>query len=139
LERLNGTIRQHIAPLHRKTRGFAKCRTALNTHAQLFKSYYNLCLRHSTLKGRTPTQAAGLTDHCWTLRELLTFNAAATSKIMQGVPLMRVANPSVVCEFSHIEVGNFARQLVAAVSFHNEKEALVPGTLIAISTKHHRI
>lgn len=52
---------------------------------------------------------------------------------------MRVANPSVVCEFSHIEVGNFARQLVAAVSFHNEKEALVPGTLIAISTKHHRI
>jgi len=41
LERLNGTIRQHVAPLHRKTRSFAKCRTALDTQTQLFKSYYD--------------------------------------------------------------------------------------------------
>lgn len=81
LERLNGTIRQHVVPLHRRTRSFAKCRTSLDTHVQLFKSYYNLCLRHGTLKGQTPAQAAGLTDHCWTLRELLTFNAAIISKI----------------------------------------------------------
>jgi IS1 family transposase len=74
LERLNGTIRQHVAPLHRKTRSFAKCRTALDTQTQLFKSYYNLCRKHGTLKGKTPAQAAGLSDHCWTLRELLTFN-----------------------------------------------------------------
>ena len=81
LERLNGTIRQHVVPLHRKTRSFAKCRAALDTHAQLFKSYYNLCLRHSTLKGQTPAQAAGVTNHSWKLRELLTFNAAVISKI----------------------------------------------------------
>jgi hypothetical protein len=81
LERLNGTIRQHVVPLHRKTRSFAKCRLALETHAQLFKSYYNLCLRHGTLKGRTPAQAAQITDHCWTLRELLTCNAAVISNI----------------------------------------------------------
>ena len=81
LERLNGTIRQHIAPLHRKTRSFAKCRTALDTQTQLFKSYYNLCRKHGTLKGKTPAQAAGLSAHCWSLRELLTFNAAITSKI----------------------------------------------------------
>jgi RNA polymerase sigma factor (sigma-70 family) len=81
LERLNGTIRQHVVPLHRKTRSFAKCRTALDTQTQLFKSYYNLCRKHSTLNGKTPAQAAGLSDHCWTLRELLTFNAAITSKI----------------------------------------------------------
>jgi IS1 family transposase len=81
LERLNGTIRQHVAPLHRKTRSFAKCRTALDTQTQLFKSYYNLCRKHGTLKGKTPAQAAGLSDHCWTLRELLTFNAAIISKI----------------------------------------------------------
>jgi IS1 family transposase/transposase-like protein len=81
LERLNGTIRQHVAPLHRKTRSFAKRRMALDTQMQLFKSYYNLCRRHGTLKGLTPAQAAGLSDHCWTLRELLTFNAAITSKI----------------------------------------------------------
>jgi hypothetical protein len=81
LERLNGTVRQHVAPLHRKTRSFAKRRTAIDTQAQLFKSYYNLCRKHGTLKGKTPAQAAGLSDHCWTLRELLTYNAAITSKI----------------------------------------------------------
>jgi hypothetical protein len=80
LERLNGTIRQHVAPLHRKTRSFAKCRTALNTQTQLFKSYYNLCRKHSTLKGETPAQAAGLSVRSWTLRELLTFKAAIISK-----------------------------------------------------------
>jgi IS1 family transposase len=31
LERLNGTARQHVAPLHRKTRAFAKRRTSLDT------------------------------------------------------------------------------------------------------------
>lgn len=81
LERLNGTIRQHVAPLHRKTRSFAKRRTALDMQTQLFKSYYNLCRKHGTLEGKTPAQAAGLSDHCWTLRELLRFNAAISSKI----------------------------------------------------------
>lgn len=81
LERLNGTVRQHVVPLHRKTRSFAKCRTALDTQTQLFKSYYNLCRKHGTLQGKAPAQAAGLSAHCWTLRELLTFNAAITSKI----------------------------------------------------------
>lgn len=81
LERLNGTIRQHVAPLHRKTRSFAKCRAALDTQTQLFKSYYNLCRKHGTLKGKTPAQAAGLTEGPWTLRELLTYNAAIISKI----------------------------------------------------------
>jgi len=81
LERLNGTIRQQVVPLHRKTRSFAKCRRALDTQTQLFKSYYNLCRKHSTLKGKTPAQSAGLTERAWTLRELLTFNAAVTSKI----------------------------------------------------------
>ena len=82
LERLNGTIRQHVVPLHRKTRSFAKCRAALERQTQLFKSYYNLCREHGTLKGKTPAHAAGLTDHCWTLRELLTYNAAVISKIL---------------------------------------------------------
>jgi hypothetical protein len=36
---------------------------------------------HSSLKGKTPALSAGLTDHRWTLRELLPFNAAITSKI----------------------------------------------------------
>jgi hypothetical protein len=82
LERLNGTIRRHVALLHRKTRSFANCRTALDTQTRLFNSYYNLCRKHDTLKGKTPAQASGLSDHCWILRKLLTFNAAIISTLM---------------------------------------------------------
>ena len=76
LERLNGTLRGHVSPMHRKTRAFAKQRTTLELHVQLFKSYYNLCLPHSSLEGRSPAQAAGLTDHRFSVRELLTYGAA---------------------------------------------------------------
>ena len=81
LERLNGTLRQHVSPMRRKTRTFAKCRESLEMHVQMFKSYYNLCLAHSSLKGETPAQAAGLTSHQWSVRELLTFGASDISKI----------------------------------------------------------
>jgi len=81
LERLNGTLRLHVSPLRRKTRAFAKCRATLNLHVQVFKSYYNLCLAHSSLEAKTPAQAAGLTNHQWTVRELLTFGASTFSKI----------------------------------------------------------
>lgn len=81
LERLNGTLRLHVSPMRRKTRAFAKCRNTLNLHVQLFKSYYNLCLAHSGLNGQTPAQAADLTSHQWSVRELLTFGASTFSKI----------------------------------------------------------
>jgi IS1 family transposase len=81
LERLNGTLRGHVSPMHRKTRAFAKRRTTLELHVQLFKSYYNLCLPHSSLQGQTPAQAAGLTNHRFTVHELLTYGAAYVSKI----------------------------------------------------------
>jgi len=74
-----------VAPLHRKTRSFAKRRTALDTQTQLFKSYYNLRRKRGSLRGKTPAQAAGLTDHQRATRELLTFNTAITSKITYGV------------------------------------------------------
>ena len=75
LERLNGTLRLHVSPMRRKTRAFAKCRTTLDLHVQLFKSYYNLCLPHSSLEGQTPAQAAGLIGYRFTVRELLTYGA----------------------------------------------------------------
>jgi transposase-like protein/IS1 family transposase len=81
LERLNGTLRLHVSPMHRKTRAFAKCRETLNLQVQLFKSYYNLCLAHASLQGKPPAQAAGLIDHQWSVRELLTFGASNFSKI----------------------------------------------------------
>lgn len=81
LERLNGTLRLHVSPMRRKTRSFAKCRSTLNMHVQLFKAYYNFCLAHSSLDRLTPAQAAGLTDHRWSVRELLTFGDSIFSKI----------------------------------------------------------
>jgi hypothetical protein len=38
-------------------------------------------LLHRLQRRREFRRRAGLSDHCWTLRELLTFNAAITSKI----------------------------------------------------------
>lgn len=75
LERLNSPLRQHVVALHRRTRSFAKCRTALETQTLFFKGYYNLCRRHGSLKDRTPAQTANLKTRPWTLRELLTFNS----------------------------------------------------------------
>ena len=37
----------------------------------LFFAYYNFCRKHPSLDGRTPTVAAGLADHVWTLDELV--------------------------------------------------------------------
>ncbi len=39
-------------------------------------AFYNFCRKHETLKGKTPAMASGLSDHVWTIRELLE-NAAA--------------------------------------------------------------
>ena len=36
----------------------------------LYCGVYNFCKRHGTLK-TTPAVAAGLTDHVWSIRELL--------------------------------------------------------------------
>ena len=36
----------------------------------LYFAWYNFCRKHSTLK-TTPAVASGLTDHVWTLEELL--------------------------------------------------------------------
>lgn len=67
---------------------------AVGPPAAPFKSYYNLSLKHGTLKAPAPVQAAGLTTLCRTLRELLTFNGAVISIITQGVPSHRLRNVS---------------------------------------------
>jgi hypothetical protein len=50
----------------------------------LFFAYYNYCWVHGTLTEtagykRTPAMAAGLTDHVWTVAELLTLVAGEGS------------------------------------------------------------
>lgn len=91
LERLNLTIRQSLAPLGRKTLSFSKERDNLQKQVTFFQAFYNLARPHMSLreemsqppdkfkqrwKQKTPGMAAGLTDHVWTFRELLTVKLA---------------------------------------------------------------
>lgn len=93
LERLNLTFRQSLAPLVRKTLGFSKKRDNLQAQVTFFQVFYNLARPHMSLRvdlnrpserfqqrytDRTPGMAAGLTDHVWTFRELLTARMAVT-------------------------------------------------------------
>jgi IS1 family transposase/transposase-like protein len=91
LERLNLPLRQALAPLVRKSGSFCKDRTQMRRRVMLFQAFYNFARPHMSLRvplpeqeppasglirpkwrHRTPGMAAGLTDHVWTFRELLT-------------------------------------------------------------------
>lgn len=71
VERLNLTLRLFNRRLTRSTLGYSK--TLLNhKHAiALFVAMYNFTRSHSA-HDKTPAQAAGITDHKWTIEELLT-------------------------------------------------------------------
>lgn len=76
VERNNGTIRHMDARCTRKTYRFSKCNKNHENQFKLSLAYYHLCLPHKTLTKRyqrptTPFMSAGLTDHAWTMHELL--------------------------------------------------------------------
>jgi IS1 family transposase len=90
VERINLTLRLLISRLHRKTLCFSKKREFLEYHLHLALAYYHFARYHASLRvklpepiptrgdgspkkwqQRTPAMAAGMTDHRWSLRELL--------------------------------------------------------------------
>src|SRR6266478_4509428 len=90
VERINLTLRQHVAAVGRRVSTLCKGEDGLRQQLAVFHCYYNFCLPHASLRqplpqpthgsgsamqGRpcTPAMAAGLTDHVWTLREVLLF------------------------------------------------------------------
>jgi IS1 family transposase len=92
IERLNLTIRQHVAAVGRRVSTLCKHEAGLRQQLALYHVYHNFCLPHASLRQplsqprptqghgsaktwqpRTPAMAAGLTDHVWTLREVLLF------------------------------------------------------------------
>ena len=80
VERNNATIRHLDARCNRKTYRFSKCKRNHEHQLVLCLGYYHLCRDHRTLTKRhrrptTPFMSAGLTDHLWTMRELLEFRA----------------------------------------------------------------
>jgi transposase-like protein len=85
IERLNATFRSALAVLVRRGRAIAHTEAALTAGMWLVGCGYNFCRLHQSLRlaappgapwkwqERTPAMAAGLTDHRWTMLELLRY------------------------------------------------------------------
>ena len=92
IERVNLSIRQHVAAVGRRVSTLCKHEAGVRQQLALYHVYHNFCLPHASLRQplsqprptqghgsaktwqpRTPAMAAGLTDHVWTLREVLLF------------------------------------------------------------------
>ena len=85
IERLNATFRERLASLTRRSRALARGTPTLRHGMYLIGTVYNFCTYHASLRltspgisrryvPRTPAMAAGITDHCWTIHELLSFH-----------------------------------------------------------------
>ncbi len=95
IERLNATFRARLAPLVRRSRATVRQVTTLGAGMWLVGTVYNFCTPHRGLDGRTPAQAAGLTDHRWTTHDLLTFPLPLPPVKRRGRPphwLREIAN-----------------------------------------------
>jgi IS1 family transposase/transposase-like protein len=75
MERANLTLRMHLRRLTRLTNGFSKKLVNLEAAVAIFMTWYNFCRVHQTLRV-TPAMEAGITDHVWTVRDLLTTESA---------------------------------------------------------------
>ncbi|MBI4480843.1 MAG: DDE-type integrase/transposase/recombinase [Acidobacteria bacterium] len=73
VERNNLTMRMQLRRLTRLTNGFSKKWANLRAALSLYFGYYNFCRVHSTIRC-TPAMEAGITDHIWTLAELLSYH-----------------------------------------------------------------
>lgn len=81
VERLNLTSRQDNNRISRKTIGFSKEQDPLDGQMTLYFANFNFCRKHRSLcyrdengikKFNSPAKQAGLIDHVWSLKELLT-------------------------------------------------------------------
>ncbi len=92
VERLNLSLRQHVAAIGRRVSTLCKGEDGLGQQLALYHVYYNFVLPHTSIRQPmpqpvpthgtgsatqwrpcTPAMAAGLTDHVWTLREVLLY------------------------------------------------------------------
>jgi len=92
IERINLSIRQHVAAVGRRVTTLCKGEDGLRQQLVLYHVYYNFCLPHASVRQpfpqpvpthgmgsaktwqpQTPAMAAGLTNQVWSLREVLLF------------------------------------------------------------------
>jgi IS1 family transposase len=85
IERLNATFRERLASLTRRGRALARRTLTLPHRMYVIGTLYNVCTPHTSLRlaapvvggravQRTPAMATGITDHCWTIQEVLSFH-----------------------------------------------------------------
>jgi IS1 family transposase len=84
VERLHGSLRDHLACLTRKTHAFAKTQRTWQAAVGLAVFVHNWLRDHPSLREpsdavagrryrqRTPAMAVGLSEHCWSWHEFLT-------------------------------------------------------------------
>ncbi len=70
VERQNLSIRMGMRRMTRLTNAFSKKWENLEAAYALWFAYYNWCRKHQSL-GMTPAMRQGLTDHQWTVEELV--------------------------------------------------------------------
>lgn len=88
VERLNATLRTWLPALTRRSRHAGNYRDRLERHFFLTVAAYNFVRPHRSLRirvegkwvERTPGMVAGLTDHPWTVEELLRFRVPPPQK-----------------------------------------------------------
>jgi len=92
VERVNLSLRQHVAAIGRRTSTLCKSEAGLRQQLAVYHVYYNFCLPHASLRQPlsvpeptngsgsakvwrpcTPAMAAGVTDHVWSLKEVLLY------------------------------------------------------------------
>ena len=92
IERFNGTVRERLASMTRKCRHASSKLFAFHTGMYLIGCTYNFCWYHHELsknseKGGlgmpcTPAMASGLTDHQWSMFELLSYKVAPPALLL---------------------------------------------------------
>jgi hypothetical protein len=71
IERSNLSVRMGTRRFIRLTNGFSKKWENHWAAVSLWYTFYNFCRRHQSLRMTPPAMAAGITDHIWTVRELM--------------------------------------------------------------------
>ena len=101
--RLNLEFHQHVAAMGRRVNTLCKHEAELHQQLVLFQAYHNFVLPHASLRlplpevdtisetgsikrwqPRTPAMAAGLTDHRWSLREVLMYRVPPWPQSQMG-------------------------------------------------------
>jgi hypothetical protein len=110
IERLQATFRSRLAGLVRRSRAPVRLKETLEAGMWLVGTSHNFCCTHKSMRqerqgsdppggkwvASTPAQAAGLTDHRWSVEELLSFCVPPAQR-----PKWRGRRPKWLVEAAH--------------------------------------